>query len=275
MRIGLVGCGRVGVTIFHILKKRHKVVGVYDINKKKEKAAIRLLGIKKNPTYKELITQCEALFLATPDDAITKAYEKMYEYLCGTKYVFHFSGILPAELLPKKRNIHRASVHPFATFPEITVMSAHQHFILSIEGDPKALKTARTIFSPRYFTLKRLRRQNKTLYHLIGVFSSNLLVGLVASIYEIADKMGWKEKELRQLVFPVIAETLNNIEQYGLKSSLSGPLHRGDIDTIKKHLKALKKNKRLSQIYKELSLYIVQNLTPGSKNRRLKKLLEE
>jgi predicted short-subunit dehydrogenase-like oxidoreductase (DUF2520 family) len=153
------------------------------------------------------------------------------------------------------------------------VMSGHQHFILSIEGDPKALKTARTIFGPRYFTLKRLKRQNKTLYHLIGVFSSNLLVGLVASIYEIAGKMGWKDKELRQLVFPILAETLNNIEQYGLRSSLSGPLHRGDMETVKKHLKALKKNKRLSRMYKELSLYIVQNFTSGSKSRKLKKLL--
>jgi predicted short-subunit dehydrogenase-like oxidoreductase (DUF2520 family) len=76
-------------------------------------------------------------------------------------------------------------------------------------------------------------------------------------------------------VFPIIAQTLQNIEQYGLKRSLSGPIPRGDIETIEKHLKALKKDKRLLKIYRELSLFIVENLTSGSKNRRLKKILEE
>jgi predicted short-subunit dehydrogenase-like oxidoreductase (DUF2520 family) len=56
---------------------------------------------------------------------------------------------------------------------------------------------------------------------------------------------------------------------------LSGPIPRGDIETIEKHLKALKKDKRLLKIYRELSLFIVENLTSGSKNRRLKKILEE
>lgn len=274
MRIGLIGCGRVGVTIFRILKQRHKIIGVYDINKKNERRAIRLLGVRRNPPYRELIEQCEAIFIATPDDALVKAYEKMYDYLSGTKYVLHFSGILPADVLSKKKNVQRASVHPFATFPEIAIRARKRPFILSIEGDRAAIDKAKSIFGPKHFTLKRLRKKDKTHYHLIGVFSSNLLVGLLAAIYEITQKLKWKEDEIHQLVYPIIAQTLQNIEQYGLKRSLSGPIPRGDIETIKKHLKALKKDKRLSKIYRELSLNIVENLTSGSKKGKLKKLLD-
>jgi predicted short-subunit dehydrogenase-like oxidoreductase (DUF2520 family) len=275
MRIGLIGCGRVGVTIFHILKKRHKVIGVYDTNKKSEQTAIRLLGIHENPPYRELIEQCEVIFLATPDDSLAKAYNKMYNQLSGTKYVFHFSGILPADILLPKKNVHRASVHPFATFPEITVRARSRPFVLSIEGDRAAVSKARNIFSPKYFTLKHLRKQDKTLYHLIGVFSSNLLVGLLAAIYELAQKLKWKEDEIHQLVYPIIEETLGNIKKHGIRSSLSGPLSRGDIETVQTHLKALKKDKRLLKIYKEVSLYIAQNLTSGNKKRNLKKLLDQ
>ena len=275
MRIGLIGCGRVGQTIFHILKKSHKIIGVYDIIKKREKSALKLLGIKKNPTYGQLISWCDAIFIATPDDEILKAYLEMYDRLSGTKYIFHFSAILPADLLPKKKNIHRASVHPFATFPKIAIQIRRQHLVLSIEGDHAAINKARSIFSPKYFTLKRLRKRDKDFYHLIGVFSSNLLVGLVASINDIAKKTGWKEKELKELVHPLITETLRNIEKYGPEDSLTGPLRRGDIVTVQRHLKALKRNKRLSRIYKELSLYIVENLTSGNKKSELRKLLEQ
>jgi predicted short-subunit dehydrogenase-like oxidoreductase (DUF2520 family) len=275
MRIGLIGCGRVGQTIFHILKKSHNIIGAYDINKKREKSALKLLGIKKNPTYGQLISRCDAIFIATPDDEILKAYIKMYDRLSGTKYVFHFSAILPADLLPKKNNIHRASVHPFATFPKIAVQTRRQHLVLSIEGDRAAVNKARSIFSPKYFTLKRLRKEDKDLYHLIGVFSSNLFAGLVASVYDIAKQAGWKEKELKQLVHPLITETLRNIEKYGPEDSLTGPLRRGDVATIQKHLKTLKRNKRLLKIYKELSLYIIENLTSGYKKSELRKLLEQ
>ena len=274
MRIGLIGCGRVGVTIFHILKKRHKVVGVYDIDKKNEQTAIRLLGIKKNPPYKELIEQCEVIFLATPDDALTKAYKKMYAHLSGTKYVLHFSGILSADTLVPKKKVYRASAHPFATFPEIMIQAKSRPFVLSIEGDRAAVSKARSIFSPKHFTLKRLRKKDKVLYHLIGVFASNLLVGLLAATYQIAKKLKWKEDDIHQIVFPIIEETLGNIKKHGIRNSLSGPLSRGDIKTVQTHLKTLKKDKQLLSIYKEISLYLTQNFTSRSKRRKLTKLLE-
>jgi predicted short-subunit dehydrogenase-like oxidoreductase (DUF2520 family) len=274
MRIGLIGCGRVGVTIFNILKKRHNVVGVYDINKKHERIAIRLLGVRKNPPYRELIKQSEVLFLATPDDALVKAYKNMYNHLTGPKYVLHFSGIMPADILPKKRNIYRASVHPFATFPEIAIQTRKQPFILSIEGDRAAVNMARRIFPPKHFILKRLRKQDKTLYHLVGVFSSNLLVGLLAVISDIARKVNWKEDEIRQLVYPIIEETMKNIKKHGLRNSLSGPLARGDVKTVQTHLDALRKNKSLLKIYKEISLYITDNLISEHKRHKLKKLLD-
>lgn len=275
MRIGLIGCGRVGVTIFIILKKRHNVVGVYDINKKHEHIAIRLLGLRKNPSYRELIERCEVLFLATPDDALVKAYKNMYDYLSGPKYVLHFSGIMPADILPKKKNIYRASVHPFATFPEIAIQARKQPFVLSIEGDRAAVNMTRRIFTSKHFTLKRLRKQDKTFYHLIGVFSSNLLVGLLAAISDIARKVNWKEDEIRQLVYPIIEETMKNIKKHGLRHSLSGPLSRGDVKTVKTHLDALRKNKNLLKIYKEISLYITESLISEHKRRKLKKILDQ
>lgn len=275
MRIGLIGCGRVGVTIFYLLRRHNTIVGVYDTDRQKERKAVKMLGIRNNPDYREMISQCDALFIATPDDSILKAYKSMSGYLKETKLVFHFSGILSAKILPKKRNVFRASIHPFATFPKIVIPPTRKHLFISVEGDRQAVKGAHDIFHPKYFTLKRLKKEDKVLYHLIGVFSSNLLLGLIASIHDIAERIDWKEKDIHQLVYPIIEETLHNIKKHGLDESLSGPLQRCDVETVKKHLKTLKQHKQLLRIYKELSLYIVQSLTPGNRKSRLRKLLSE
>lgn len=273
MRIGLIGCGRVGVTITHLLKSNNRIIGIHDTNKRRQRQAVRLLGIKNNPDYAELVERSEVLLIATPDDIITKAYEKMQDYIYGTKYLFHFSGVLTADIIPKKRNVHRASVHPFATFPTMTLATVKRHFFLSIEGDTQAIRAARMIFQKNHFTLNKIKKEQKPTYHLIGVFSSNLLIGLVASINELADKIGWRRKELEQMVIPMLEETIHNIRDLGTRRSLTGPLNRGDAGVIKKHLTALKKDRSLLNIYKNLSRAIVDDLITGKKKRELKRIL--
>ena len=275
MRIALIGCGRVGVTIFYLLSRNRNntIIGVYDTDKRQEKAALRMLRIEHNPTYREMIEQSEALFIATPDDTILKAYKKMCKYLRGNKYIFHFSGILPADILPAVKGTYRASVHPFATFPKIIIPPKRKLFFLSLEGDPRAVKNAYTIFHSKYFVMKRIKKETKTFYHLIGVFSSNLLVGLIASIHDIAAKLDWKAKDIRQLVYPLLEETLNNIKEYGVRESLSGPLHRGDTEVIQKHLRALQHDKDLLDIYKTLSRAIINDAMSGKRKKLWRKNL--
>lgn len=277
MRIALIGCGRVGVTIFYLLSKNknNTIIGVYDIDKKQEKSAIRMLRMERNPRYREMIEKSEALFIATPDDAILKAYRKMRKHLQGNKSIFHFSGILPAHILPAAKGIYRASVHPFAAFPRIIIPPKRKRFYMSLEGDPIAMTNARAIFHSKYFVIRKIKKETKILYHLIGVFSSNLLVGLIASINDMSTKLGWKSKEIRQLIYPILEETLHNIKEYGVRESLSGPIQRGDAEVIKQHIKALKNHKRLMSIYNALSLYILQELRPRNKNRDLKKLFSK
>ncbi len=272
MRIGLIGCGRVGVTLFCLLKKDNTIVGVHDRDKRRERSAARLLKIEHNPPYHELIDRCQAIFLATPDDEILKAYTKMREYVTGTKYIFHFSGILAADIIPRTRNAYRASVHPFATFPRIAVPAGNACYHFSIEGDERALRACHAIFSRRNFTLKKIRKQDKTLYHLAGVFSSNLLVALVSSAARIAGRIGWKRKEIRKMMIPIIEQTIRNIEKHGIDGALSGPLQRGDSGVIKKHLAALRYDKDLLDIYRSLSRALLGRKSVRG-DRALKKLL--
>ncbi|UCF71289.1 MAG: DUF2520 domain-containing protein [candidate division WOR-3 bacterium] len=273
MRIGLIGCGRVGTAIFCILGRDNKITGVYDIRKKNERTTAKLLKIRKNPDLHAIVNRSEAIFIATPDDEILRAFANINRHIRKRTYIFHFSGILTADIIPKSKKIYRASVHPFATFPAVMSKPKNKHFFLSVEGDPPAVKVLRKIFRSKHFTIRKIRKVDKAAYHLIGVFSSNLLIGLVASIDRLTAKIGWRRRDFEQMIFPLIEETLHNIRKYGVQDALTGPLARGDVGIIRKHLSTLQHERTLYNIYKALSRAVAENISDPKKNLKLKKVL--
>ena len=76
MKIGLIGGGRVGVSIFNLLKTKHRITGVYDINARRQNRAARLLGVNKL-ALSDLCERSQAIFIATPDDEISNVYKKI------------------------------------------------------------------------------------------------------------------------------------------------------------------------------------------------------
>lgn len=275
MNIGLIGCGKVGTTLFYMLKNNNKIIGAYDIKKSNQHRAAKHLGIRKNPSLAELCAKSQALFFATPDDQILRAYKIAKPFIKGKKYIFHFSGLLPAAIFPRARNMYCASVHPFATFPIISVPPKQTKYFMFIEGNHQAINAARKIFSRKHFVIRKIDRRYKVKHHLLGVFSSNLLVGLVSAICGLAQDIGWTKKDVNDVIIPIIQETISNIREKGLNKALSGPLERGDIEVIKKHLDTLKKNKNLLDIYKTLSRAILKNVVKNRKKKEIAELLNQ
>jgi len=61
-----------------------------------------------------------------------------------------------------------------------------------------------------------------------------------------------------QALLPLLKGTVNNIERVGLPRCLTGPIARGDIGTIQKHLAALERRApELLEAYGELGLQTV------------------
>ncbi len=275
MDIGLIGCGKVGTSIFCLLKKNNRILGVYDINKRNQQRTVKKLKLTKNASYEAICTKSQALFFATPDDKILDAFRKTKPFLKNVKFLFHFSGLLPSTIFPKAKKIRRASIHPFTTFPEIILPPIRKKYDLFIEGDKPALRAVRQIFKSEYFNIKKITKQDKAKYHLIGVFSSNLLVGLISAVEGLSRDIGWAKKNTTGVVSSIIKTTLDNVMKNGVKNALSGPLERGDISTIKKHLKMLRKNKNLLNIYKALSLAALKNVADSNNKKTLKELLNK
>jgi predicted short-subunit dehydrogenase-like oxidoreductase (DUF2520 family) len=96
------------------------------------------------------------------------------------------------------------------------------------------------------------------LYHAGAVAASNYFVALVDLSLRFYEALGADRKEALKAVLPLIKGTLANIESAGVPEALTGPIMRGDVQTLRGHLDAIRvRTPELAGLYKELARHTV------------------
>jgi len=100
-----------------------------------------------------------------------------------------------------------------------------------------------------------LKAEDKVIYHAAAVFACNYLVTLVKLAGDLWQTFGISPEATTQALLPLLKGTINNMATVGIPECLTGPIARGDTETVKKHLRALKKvAPDLVASYRELGL---------------------
>lgn len=257
MEIALIGAGRVGIAVISKLK-RYKIAGVWDIDKKAEKRCYRILGKRYKPlSLKELVEKAKVILIATPDKEIEEVYKKIESLLKRDKTLIHFSGALSSNIF-KKRGIGRASMHPVQTFPSLKSSIIEPGLYFAIEGNPKGIKIAKGLVTTMRGKYIALSPSSKPLYHTMCVVASNFLVGILDFAVELGKVIKLRPEYTIEILSPLIEQTLKNIKKSGSIKALSGPIERGDIETIEKHIISLKKYApKFTDLYISISSYLL------------------
>jgi len=189
------------------------------------------------------------------------------------RFAFHSSGaLLSRELEPlRKAGIAVASVHPLMTFvagtrPSLTDVP------FAMEGDPAATQVARQIvrrLGGESFSLPAAR---KAAYHAWATLTSPLLLAFLVTLEEAARAAGLTREDARRKSLPIIRQTLANYSRLGPAPSFSGPLVRGDAETVAKHLAALNKHPGAREAYVALARAALRGL-PVKNRAGLRRLL--
>ena len=197
----------------------------------------------------------DIVWITVPDDAIAGVAGVLARSQAWKgKLVFHSSGALTSdELAPlRAKGARVASVHPMMTFvrgnvPEMAGVS------FAVEGDPAAVRTAKTIVGDLGGSAFVIRKQNKVLYHVFGSFASPMVIALMASLEQVAHAAGIRRPDVKRVMMPLLVQTLRNHLDQDAASAFSGPLVRGDVATVRKHLDELKKLPEAKTVYVALT----------------------
>lgn len=244
VKIGFIGTGRVGTALaYRFYKAGQRVNSAYNRGPEGLK---RFLGYvpSAHPCSdpQEVLERSELVFVTVSDDAI-EGVVKGLDWQKG-HMVVHTSGAHSVEVLSsaREKGASVGSFHPCQAFA--TVEQAIENIpgsVVAIEASDEGLRgvledLARSIGCSTAF----IPSEGKVLYHAACVFASNYLVALVGVATELLGSIGVDLKRGTELLLPLIRGTVANIQNIGLPKCLTGPIARGDIGVIRKHLEALR-----------------------------------
>ena len=219
--------------------------------------------------------QAEIVWFCVPDGAIARAAQS----LAGAanwkgKVALHSSGALVSDELAslQRRGAAVASVHPLMTF----VRGSRPSLVevpFALEGDRKAVRAARAIVLDMRGHPFAIRKSHKEAYHAWGMFASPLLTALLAATERVAGAAGVSRKAARERMLPILRQTLANYARLGAPGAFSGPIARGDVTTIEKHLSTLRGVPGAREIYVALAREALRDL-PVKNRGALEKILK-
>ena len=191
------------------------------------------------------------------------------------KIALHPSGALSSDELQvlRRRGAAVAAAHPLMTF----VRRSSPGLLgvpFGIEGDAAAVRAAKRIGRDLGGDTFAVRRQDKVLYHAWGAFASPLLIALLAGAEQVAMAAGVRSQAAaRKRMLPILEQTLRNYGALGPADAFSGPLVRGDVATVRRHVEALSKLPGARQVYVALARAALETL-PVCNREALEKVLK-
>jgi len=237
MKIGIIGTGRLGISLGRYLRYRKISISGYLKREGKENIIdLSKLGWRPFESYADIAAQSDIILIAVPDDEIVNVWDKLSKENIEGRCVIHTSGALSSEIFSdaKELRAEAASLHPMMTFSSIdTEIKSMEEMSLVLEGDSPQAKKLIEGLGNKYFSVEK---KFKMRYHLAGVYASNLIIPMIHRGIENLERCGFSEEEAKNILLPLVGKTVENIGEKGIKDSVTGPLHRGDLNTLKGHL---------------------------------------
>lgn len=252
--LSIIGGGKVG----RALGRRWTQAKVFSIGQvltrklESAQAAVEFIGAGTAIGELSAIEPADAFFLAVPDDEISEVAKQlaatgmiMFGAIC-----WHASGAVPSSALKPVKDVGAeiASLHPVKSFADPA--QAAETFAGTpcvIEGTSEACQllseACRAIGgTPIQVTMSN---RDKAVYHAGTALASNCLVALAEVAVQCLEQAGFQREQALQLLGPLMTGSVQNISKLGTVAALTGPISRGEVGTVARHLAALEGSKPL------------------------------
>jgi predicted short-subunit dehydrogenase-like oxidoreductase (DUF2520 family) len=206
--VAIVGAGRLGRALARAL----------------DAAGIAVEG----PLGRAVEPTSEIAVLCVPDAEIAAAAAAAG----GARFVGHVSGATPLSALAEAGD-ETFGLHPLQTFAGGEGAEAFRGAGAAIAGTtPEALAVARELAERLGMTAIEISDSERAAYHAAASIASNFLITLQAAAERLAAGAGIDPADARALLAPLVRSTVDNWAERGPRDALTGPVARGDHDTV-------------------------------------------
>ncbi len=276
IRVAVVGAGRLGASLARALHKTGRdLVAVASRDPARARELTATLGRSASAHgedgFEEATAKADAVFLTVPDGAIEPLAERL-PWRAGQAAI-HCSGALGLQVLASAvdRGAIAGCLHPLQSFSSPGgEPDRFRGVTCGIEGAEPLGGWLEGVARELQSRPVRLEGIDRALYHAAAVLVSNDAVALMSAATRVWALAGLPLEEARPALSPLLLGAGDNIAQKPLADALTGPLKRGDIATVERHLVALAGAPELLDLYRRLGTELLRlelGLTPETEAR--------
>jgi len=257
--IGIIGAGRVGTALaLSLAEKGHRVAGVASRRDNGARALARRIAGAQSLSARDLVAQCDWIFLTVPDAAVAMLAAEL-SWRAG-QAVIHTSGALDLSALDPAaaRDALPGSFHPLRAFATgDTGANAFAGVTIGVAAGPALSPQLESLAGSLGARALRIDGADRALYHAAAVFASNFAIALLVAARQAWTLAGLPEAEARAALAPLLEGAAANAHALPLEKALSGPIARGEAETIKRHLEKLARAPELADVYRALGAQLL------------------
>jgi len=212
----------------------------------------------------DILLESEVVILAVRDQQITEVAQMLVGTgLVGKRHVLlHCAGAASAEevLGPVADKVGGiATFHPLSAIADgKAAMRTLKGTVFGIEGNEVGRAAAHKLVTAIGCIVLPLEITQMAAYHCAAALASNYLVAAIDAAAEVLASVGITPEHAAKALIPLAEGAIKNVEIAGTTRGLTGPVRRGDVATVQRHLDALKGKPELAEIYRALARHAVE-----------------
>lgn len=280
MKIGFIGAGKVGFCLGKYFSEHNfEVTGYYSRNPHSALQAAEFTGTMSFNDIDSIVEASDTLFLTVPDGTLPEIWDCIGKLSIRNKIICHCSGSLSSAVFSNidNHNAYGYSIHPlFGINDRFNSHKELKHALFTLEGSEGRLYEMQMLLKQLGNPVQVILPENKARYHCAAVFASNLVIALAQTGIELLKGCGFDERSAGLALSPLMAGNIENIVRQGTIQALTGPVERGDVETVARNLSCLSGSDR--QIYLLLSqklLALAKQKKPGYSYIELERMMEK
>ena len=243
--IGFIGAGLLGTGLaLALAARKFRVIGAYSRSLSSAQAlAEQVPGCQVFSSGQDVADAAELVFITTPDSAITTVAASV-AWRAG-QGVVHCCGASSIEILQvaSDQGAVTGAFHPFQTFASLTepaeAASRLSGVTFAVAGHGWLAGFLQNLAGELGGRPVSIADGDRALYHSAAVLGCGYLAALLQAVVEMWQAMGFSQQQAVQTLYPLSLATLNSVAREGVASAVTGPVIRGDVETIHAHLDAL------------------------------------
>ncbi|MCC6264419.1 MAG: DUF2520 domain-containing protein [Bryobacterales bacterium] len=241
--VGIAGTGRIAQSLGALLAEQGLPIAAIagrDLARTREAAAFT--GARRTVNIEDLGREAAVVLIAVSDDAIEPVAARIASGARLPEVVFHTCGSAGPELLQElsEKGCATGVLHPLQTVPapEAGVQSLSQCYYAYC-GEGAAVKWASRLIGLLSGKAIHVNPSQWALYHAAAVMACNYNVTLVSTALDLLEQAGVERAEGLRALSPILRNTTEILLRSTPEEALTGPIRRGDVGSVQRHLDAL------------------------------------